>query len=90
MERVRLKIYGRVQGVFFRANTQKEATRLRLKGWVRNTEDGAVETEAEGEKKSLETFVAWCRKGPSSAEVSKVEVFWGAALGTEKGFNIRY
>ena len=81
MEQVHLKISGRVQGVFFRANTQKEAARLKLKGWVRNLPDGGVEAVAEGPPESLDAFVAWCRRGPELARVDDVEVSRGAASG---------
>jgi len=43
MKRVRVRILGRVQGVFFRYNTRKIAERLGIKGWVRNCKDGSVE-----------------------------------------------
>lgn len=85
-----LKISGRVQGVFFRAHTREEAARLGLKGWVRNTEDGGVETLAEGPREKLEAFVAWCHKGPPSAMVSKVEFSWEEAKDLPRGFHIRY
>ena len=90
MERVHLTIHGRVQGVFFRAHTQEEAARLRLAGWVRNTPDGSVEAVAEGERTALESFVAWCHRGPSSARVQKVDVSWEPAQGAFSGFHIRY
>lgn len=90
MQRVHLKISGRVQGVFFRANTQKEAIRLGLKGWVRNTEDGGVETVAQGTREKLEAFIAWCRKGPPSAMVDNVQVGWEEAQETFSGFSVRY
>lgn len=90
MQRVHLKIHGRVQGVFFRANTQNEAEGLGLVGWVRNTADGGVEAVAEGERAPLEAFVAWCRKGPAHARVDRVDVSWEAAQGGLSGFQIRY
>ena len=46
--RVRLRIHGRVQGVFYRDSTRREAQRLGLRGWVRNRSDGSVETVAQG------------------------------------------
>ena len=67
--RVRLKIEGRVQGVFFRAATLEQAGRLGLKGWVRNCPDGSVEVVAEGERKKIEELVSWCHHGPPGAHV---------------------
>ncbi|PIR17133.1 MAG: acylphosphatase [Deltaproteobacteria bacterium CG11_big_fil_rev_8_21_14_0_20_49_13] len=90
MRRVHLKITGRVQGVFFRAHTQKTAEELSLTGWVRNNEDGGVETVAEGEKSALERFVAWCNNGPPSAHVTRVDENWEEAKGEFKDFGIRY
>lgn len=87
---VYIKVHGRVQGVFFRANTQREAQRLNLSGWVRNTSDGGVEIEALGDKASLEKLVAWCRRGPEAARVDKIEISWGESDGVSNGFHIRY
>jgi len=72
-----IRIYGQVQGVFFRSYAKEVADRLGLVGWVKNNPDGSVETVAEGSKEKLEEFVKWCKKGPSGAMVEKVEVKWG-------------
>lgn len=90
MERVRVMIHGRVQGVFFRANTQREATGLGLSGWVRNTPDGCVEAAACGDRSRLEAFVAWCRRGPEKALVQRVDVSWESCDEASDGFHIRY
>jgi len=90
MERVHIRVHGRVQGVFFRSYTQEEATRLGLKGWVKNTYDGGVEVLAEGEKSALENLVSWCRRGPPSAKVSSIDTKWLPATGEFVGFRISY
>lgn len=90
MERVHIKVHGRVQGVFFRAHTQEEAARLGLTGYVKNTMDGGVETVAEGERPILEKFVAWCRHGPPAAKVDNMNVEWSKATGEYRGFRIAY
>jgi acylphosphatase len=90
MERVHIKVHGRVQGVFFRAYTQEEATRLGLKGWVRNTHDGCVEAVAEGDRKALESFVSWCHHGPSAAKVSSVDVEWATGTGEFATFRVTF
>ncbi len=87
-EAVHLRIHGRVQGVWFRASTEKTANELGLAGWVRNCEDGSVETHAEGDRDSLDRFVAWCRKGPPLAKVKEVEVDWISAEGLQT-FDVR-
>ena len=73
---VNLKIFGQVQGVFFRKSAKDEANRLGLVGWIRNDADGSVEVLAVGPKEKLEEFVAWCRQGPPLAEIENVEVDW--------------
>jgi acylphosphatase len=74
--RVRLKIEGRVQGVFFRASTMEEAIRLGLKGWVRNCPDGSVEAVAEGARRKIDDLINWCRHGPPGARVHNVALEW--------------
>lgn len=86
---VHLIVRGKVQGVFYRAQTQETAEGLALAGWARNCSDGTVEIHAEGEKSQLEKLVAWCHKGPPSARVSGVDVEWVPATGLGS-FEIRY
>ncbi len=71
---VRLRISGKVQGVWYRAWAVREATALRLDGWVRNRIDGTVEALAVGDPDAVARFVRLCRKGPPAAEVRDVEV----------------
>jgi acylphosphatase len=71
--RVRIRVHGWVQGVFFRASARDEARRLGLAGFARNEPDGSVLIEAEGEAEAVDRFVAWCRHGPPDARVSSVE-----------------
>ncbi len=77
-----------MQGVFFRANTQREAQQLGLTGWVRNLPDGSVEAVAEGERVNLERFVTWCHHGPEHAQVEDIEIRWETAEGKHSGFHI--
>jgi len=72
--RAEIVVKGRVQGVFFRASAQQEGLQLGLTGEVRNLPDGSVEAIVEGEKRAVDDFVDWCRRGPPSAEVEDVEV----------------
>lgn len=67
-----LRITGRVQGVGYRAWTVRIATKLGLRGWVRNRADGSVEALAAGDPESLELFVEKCRRGPTFARVDDV------------------
>ena len=70
--RVHLIIEGRVQGVWFRESTRREAVSLRLSGWVKNLPDGAVEALIEGPGDQVKELVSWCHRGPASANVIKV------------------
>jgi acylphosphatase len=90
MERIRIIVFGDVQGVFFRAGAQDQARRLGLSGWVRNLPDGSVEVVAEGEDGALKALLAWCMHGPAGASVAKVEHEWLAATGETGDFRIRY
>lgn len=68
-QRWRLTVVGEVQGVGYRAATQRRATELGLSGWVRNRADGSVEMEAEGPQQALHDLRLWCEKGPALARV---------------------
>ncbi|MFN3944204.1 MAG: acylphosphatase [Allosphingosinicella sp.] len=69
----RLRIRGRVQGVFYRNWMVNAARDLGLAGWVRNRSDGSVEAEAFGPIEALDRLVALCREGPPAAEVTGIE-----------------
>jgi acylphosphatase len=71
---VQVKVVGRVQGVAFRWEAQRQAERLGLVGWVRNEPDGSVAGVAEGDEADVDAWVAWCRTGPPSAHVRDVAV----------------
>jgi len=85
----KLKIFGRVQGVFFRDHTQEKAQQLSVCGWVRNASDGTVEAQIEGSQDSCDTMIAWFHEGSPSAQVEKVQVEWIEPEGCE-GFEVRY
>jgi acylphosphatase len=70
-------VHGRVQGVFFRDSTRREATGLGLGGWVRNLPDGTVEVYAEGDRAGLDRLHAWLYRGPEAARVTRVDADWG-------------
>ena len=63
MARAHVFVSGKVQGVFYRDTTKKEAEKRGVRGWVRNLRDGRVEAVFEGEPKSVDDMVAWCRIG---------------------------
>jgi acylphosphatase len=70
--RVRIVVEGRVQGVWFRDSTRREAERLGVAGWVRNLPDGTVEAVFEGAPSAVASAVAWARRGPEKAVVTAV------------------
>ncbi|HEY5784284.1 MAG TPA: acylphosphatase [Microlunatus sp.] len=74
MIRRRVRITGRVQGVFFRDTCRREAHARGLAGWVTNLPDGSVAAVFEGPEADVDALVAWCGRGPSSARVDAVEV----------------
>ena len=86
--RIHVLVAGRVQGVFFRRTTVEEAGRLGLTGWVRNRTDGRVEIEAEGPEAALQSFLAFCRRGPGQAQVDEVAVVDRPVRG-EAGFSLQ-
>jgi acylphosphatase len=85
--RVRVRVTGRVQGVFYRASCAREARARSVAGWVRNAEDGAVEAAFEGQAADVEALLAWCRGGPPLARVDAVEVMEEAPTGGS-GFRV--
>ena len=70
----RIRVFGTVQGVFFRAWTMQQAQLIGIKGWVRNRLDGSVEVEAWGEEAAVERLIECCGKGPSNARVDRFSV----------------
>ncbi|MFW9969227.1 MAG: acylphosphatase [Candidatus Odinarchaeota archaeon] len=73
VSRIRIKVFGYVQGVFFRYTTRKFAQRLGLTGYVKNLPDGTVYIEAEGPQEKLTELLEFSKKGPKHAQVEKVE-----------------
>ncbi len=74
LRRVRVRVHGRVQGVFFRESTRRAAAATGVAGYARNLSDGSVEAAFEGAPEAVERLVAFARVGPPDAEVREVEV----------------
>lgn len=81
-------VSGRVQGVFFRDSTRREAIRLGVNGWVRNCPDGTVRAHVEGPAAAVGALVRWCREGPRHADVDELRVSDVEPAG-RTGFEIR-
>ena len=71
---IKFVVSGKVQGVFFRASTKKQADGLLLSGWVHNCENGNVEGCASGKSAAIEKFVLWLEQGPRWAKVDSLTV----------------
>ena len=72
MKCVQIQVNGKVQGVWFRASTQRKAHELNIKGFVKNLPNGDVYIEAEGEENALEDFIKWCHQGSDHSRVDNV------------------
>ena len=87
MTRAHVRVYGLVQGVFFRAEAAARAASLGVDGWIRNLPDGAVEAVFEGRDDRVESMVAWCGRGPTGAVVERIESEWEEPQG-ERRFRV--
>lgn len=70
----RVRLTGRVQGVFFRAWAREQARMLGVSGWVRNCADGSVEAQLEGDADGVEELIEALREGPPDALVDELEI----------------
>lgn len=79
VKQIRLRITGRVQGVFYRKSAQRRARELGLNGYVQNEPDGSVTAVVQGSAAAVAAFMRWCQDGPPGAKVA------GVARQTEEG-----
>jgi len=90
MKHLDIKIYGRVQRVFYRISARREARSLGIFGYVKNMKDGTVKIEAEGDEEKLQELLAWCRRGSIMAKVAKVDYEESGILKEYNNFEIRF
>ncbi len=90
MERLHAVVRGDVQGVGFRYFVQRRAQQLRLRGWVRNNDDGSVELIAEGGRQELEQLKHAVEEGPRHSRVDRVETRWSEATGGLDRFELSW
>ena len=88
--RAHVIISGRVQGVCYRMETHRAAKSIGVSGWVKNRLDGTVEAVFEGDKEQVNQIIEWCRKGPTLARVSNIEIGWESVTGEFRDFDITY
>jgi acylphosphatase len=86
--RCRVRVHGRVQGVFFRDSVRGRADAHDVAGWVRNCADGTVEAVFEGEAERVGRLVRFCKTGPPRADVERCEVSQEEPSGLD-GFSVR-
>ena len=86
--RLRVRIYGEVQGVFFRAGAAELAQAEGVTGFARNEPDGTVTVECEGAPDAVERLRAWCESGPPRARVERIETIPLAPI-RDNGFHAR-
>ena len=84
MVQYEVKIKGRVQGVGFRAYTQRQAETFGVKGWVKNLASGSVQVMVQGEKAEVDTFIDYLRVGPTLSRVNDLVV---SRVETNEKFN---
>ena len=73
-QRVRLFVTGKVQGVFFRQSLKVMAKKNDIFGWVRNLQDGRVESVLEGDGEKVNKLIAWAHVGPANSRVERVDI----------------
>ena len=88
MKAVRVRVTGKVQGVFYRVWVKRKATELGITGWVRNVDEGNVEMLFQGEKDAVDEMLQQCREGSRSASVVNVDVELVQADKAIEGFEI--
>jgi acylphosphatase len=84
-----VSVYGRVQGVFFRAWLREQAAELGVTGWVRNCPDGRVDSHVEGEQAAVEQIIERLRRGPPAARIEDVRL-WDVAVCDFDDFEVRH
>lgn len=89
MKNLSLKIFGKVQGVFFRSFAKKQADEAGIFGWIKNNPDGSVSLEAEGGEDVLKKFLKQMEKGSPKAEVKDVWEEWSDDLDLYEKFEVR-
>jgi acylphosphatase len=88
----RLKIVGKVQGVFYRVSLQEEAERLGVWGWCRNLRTGEVQAEIWGHEDHLDRLMYWVHQGSPGSSVELVlseDIQGELPPDKEHGFDVR-
>lgn len=89
IKQVKIKIFGRVQGVFFRYSAKAKADELGIRGFARNLSDEGVEVVAQGNEENLNELIEWCKKGPDLAKVERMDVSHETSSEEFRDFSVR-
>jgi len=85
-----IHVFGRVQGVWFRAFTKNQAQRYSVSGWVKNMTDGSVYCEAQGSEENMRLFLRELRRGSELSKVEKVVVKNATTSESFVGFEVKH
>ena len=85
---VKIRVYGNVQGVFYRVFVKKHADELEIGGFTKNNSDGTVEIVAEGDEESMEEFIRRCRRGNEQSIIKRMRIVDGEMQGFN-GFRVK-
>ncbi|KAF7537399.1 hypothetical protein G7054_g3735 [Neopestalotiopsis clavispora] len=88
-QRIYFLVHGTVQGVSFRYYTQRKASEIGVTGWVRNTDAGKVEGEAQGSPDAIKQFLKYIDQGPTHAKVVKLDKEERDVKDGENNFEVR-
>ena len=87
--RARILIEGRLQAMNFRYNTQKQAKKWGLTGFIRSLADGRIEIEAQGEETDVEKILAWCQEEPQGSQIRSILYRYDEPQERYSDFNVR-
>ena len=76
MRVLKAKVYGKVQGVWFRKFIQESAREIEIVGIIKNLDDGTVSVNASGEIENLRKFKQWLKTGSPNSIVDKIDYSW--------------
>jgi acylphosphatase len=88
LDALKIQVFGKVQGVFFRAWAKQKALELNLSGWAKNLADGSVEIFIQGKQQNLEKFLVLCLYGSDSSNVLELKVFRAQKIDNLSDFKI--
>lgn len=87
--RVKISVFGKVQNVNFRTEALHFAEEHGIYGWVKNTPEGTLVINAEGNKPEIKKLIEWCQNGPDSAKIETVEAYYQKYKGEFSNFSIK-